>query len=87
MSDEDINSITASNDSITPKLSYLSAKITVNFNESCLKQDKSDTYTHRAIINIYLVYKSHPTFNNFDPTIESCLLAAAKLDKNDDIDK
>ena len=74
MSDENINSITASNYSITPKLSYLSAKIRANFNDSCLKQDKIDTYTHGAILNIYIVYKLNPTFNHFDPTIENMAL-------------
>ena len=46
LSDERINSITASNyESITPKLSYYGSKIRVKFNESCLKQDKA-TYSH-----------------------------------------
>ena len=39
--DERINSITASNHSITPELSYYGTKIRVKFGESCLKQDKA----------------------------------------------
>ena len=54
--DERINSITASNHSITPKLSYYGTKIRVKFNGSCLKQDRIE-YTHGTIINIYAVYK------------------------------
>ena len=54
MSDERINSITASNYSITPELSYYSSKIRLIFNGSCLKQDKI-TYTHGTIVNIYAV--------------------------------
>ena len=69
LSDENIDSITASKYNITPKLSYLNAKIRVNFNGSCLKQDNINTYAHGAIINIYSVYKLHQTLNNFDPTL------------------
>ena len=54
--DERINSITASNHSITPELSYYGTKIRVKFNGSCLKQDRIK-YTHGTIINIYAVYK------------------------------
>ena len=54
--DERINSITASNYSITSKLSYYGSKIRVKFNGSCLKQDKA-TYSHEAIANIYSVYE------------------------------
>ena len=54
--DERINSITASNHSITPELSYYGNKIRVKFNGSCLKQDRIK-YTHGTIINIYAVYK------------------------------
>ena len=62
LSDERINSITASNYSITPELSYYGAKIRVEFNASCLKQDKI-TYTHGKIINIYIVYEISKIFN------------------------
>ena len=39
-SDESIISVTASNYSIIPELSYFSNKIRVKFNGKCLKQDK-----------------------------------------------
>ena len=84
MSDESINSITASNYSITPELSYYGSKIRVKFNESCLKQDKI-TYTHGKIVNIYIF------FLNFNissyPTLENCLFGAVSLTKNNDIDQ
>ena len=35
-----ITSITASNYSVTPELSYYGSKIRINFNGRCLKQDK-----------------------------------------------
>ena len=47
------------------------------FNESCLKQDKI-TYTHRTIVNIYIVYELTPNVNNFDFTLENCLFEAIK---------
>ena len=56
LSDGCINSITASNNSITPELSYYRSKIRVKFNGSCLKQVKI-TYTHGKIVNIYIVYE------------------------------
>ena len=40
--------------SFTPKLSYFSAKIRVEFKGNCLKQDKI-TYSHRTIVNIYIL--------------------------------
>ena len=40
LSDELINSITASDYSIAPELSYYVSKIGVTFNGNCLKQDK-----------------------------------------------
>ena len=86
MSDESINSITASNYSITPELSYLGAKIRVKFSESCLKHDKI-TYTHGAIANIYIVYEISPNLYTFEFTLQNCLFGAVKLTKNADIDK
>ena len=47
------------------------------FNESCLKQDKI-TYTHRTIVNIYIVYELTPKVNNFDFTLGNCLFGAIK---------
>ena len=51
LSGERINSNTASNYSITPKLSYCGTKTRVKFSESCLKQHKA-TYNHGTIVNI-----------------------------------
>ena len=56
MPDERINSITGTNYSITLSLDYLSAKIRVKRNGSCLKQDKI-MYTHGKIVNIYIAYE------------------------------
>ena len=61
MPDECINSITWSNYSITPSLDYLSAKIRVKLNGSCLKQDKI-RYTHGKIVNIYIACEINKSY-------------------------
>ena len=54
---------------------------------SCLKQSKI-TYTHKKVLNIYIVYELSASSSNFDdPTLKSCLFGAVTLTKNADIDK
>ena len=87
MSDERINSITASNYSVTPFLDYHDTKTRVEFNGSCLKQDKI-TYTHGKIVIIYIVYEMSKSINISDYlTLENCLFGVVSLTKNADIDK
>ena len=87
MSDEIINSNTASNHSITPELSLYGTKTRVEFNGSCLKQDKV-TYKHGTIANIYIVYEISKNYNiSSYPTLENCLFGAVSLTKHDDIDQ
>ena len=53
LSDERINSNTASNYSITPpQFSYYGTKTKVTFSGSCLKQHNNATYNHGTIVNI-----------------------------------
>ena len=54
LSDESINSNTASNHIITLELNYYGSKTRVEFNGSCLKQDQA-TYNHGIIVNTYIV--------------------------------
>ena len=87
LSHERINSVTASNYSIAPKLSYYGGKIRVKFNGSCLKQDKA-TYSHVKIANIYVVYEISKNYNiSSYPTLENCLFGAVSLTKHADIDQ
>ena len=86
MSDEKINSITTSNYSITPELSRYGTKSRVKFNGSCLKQDKA-MYSHRTIVNIYIVYEISKNYNSSYPTLENCLFGAVSLTKHVDIDQ
>ena len=85
MSDERLNSITASNYKITPELSYYGTKTRVEFNGSCLKQDKV-TYNHRKIVNIYIAYEISKNYSiSTYVTLENCLFGAVSLTKNADI--
>ena len=80
MSDERLNSKTASNYKITPELSSkISTKIREEFNGSCLKQDKV-TYNHEEIVNIYIVYEisKNDSISTY-PTLESYLFGAVSL--------
>ena len=81
LSNEKFGSITASNYKITPELSFYGTETKVQFNESCLKQDKV-TYNHGKIVNIYSNYSIRSY-----PTLENCLFGAVTLTKNTDIDK
>ena len=60
--DEKINSVTASNYSITPELSYYGTKTRGKFRGSCLKQDKV-TCNHGTIVNIYIVFEISKNYN------------------------
>ena len=87
LSGDRINSITASNYSITPKLSYYGSKVRVRFNRSCLEQDKI-TYTHEKTVNIYIVYEKSKNFNiSSYSTLKNCLFVAVSLNKNFDINE
>ena len=62
-------------------------KTRVQFTRSCLKQPNF-TFTHKKIVNIYIVYKLRASSSNSsDPTLKSCLFGAVTLTKNADIDK
>ena len=87
LSDERLDSITASNHKITLELSFYGTKTRVELNGSCLKQGKV-TLNHGAIVNIYLVYEISKNYNiSSYPTLENCLFGAVSLTKNADIDQ
>ena len=87
LSDERLDSITASNYKITPELSSYGTKTKAEFNGSCLKQDKF-TYNQGKIVNIYIAYEISKNYNIWSyPTLENCLFGAVSLTKNADIDK
>ena len=87
MSDETADSITTSNDKITPESNYYGTKIRVEFNGSCIKQYKV-TYSHGKIVNTYIVYEISKNYSiSSYQKLENCLFGAVSLTKNADIDK
>ena len=87
LSDERINSDTASNYIIATELSYYNIKIRVKLNGSCLKQDKA-TYSHGRIANIHIIYEISKIHNiSCYPTLENCLFGAVSLTNHADIDQ
>ena len=86
LSDENITAPTTSDYKRNAELSYF-GKTRVEFNGSCLKQNKV-TFNHGKVVNIYIVYEISKSIDisNY-PTLENCLFRAVSLTKNADIDK
>ena len=79
MSEERLDSITASNYKITPELSFYGTKTRVVLNGSCLKRDKS-TLNHGTIVNKYFAYEISKNYNiSSYPTLENCLFGAVSF--------
>ena len=73
MSDKNITGPTTTDHILNPQLSYFGAKTRVEFNWSCLKQDKI-TYDHGKIVNIYIIYEINKKFNiGSYPALQNCL--------------
>ena len=74
--------------SLSPLIDYVGNVIRLKFYGSCLKQSNKVTYTHRTIVNIYIVYElGASTSHNNDLTLKNCLFGAVTLTKNADIEK
>ena len=87
LSSESIKPPTTSNNSLTPAINNYGTKTRVKLTGNCLQQSKI-TYSHKKIVNIYVVYKLGASSSNInDPTLKNCLLGAVTLTKNTDIDK
>ena len=87
ISNESIKPPTTTNNSLAPELSYYGTKTRPKFTKSCLKQS-DHIYTHKKVVNIYIVYELGASSSNFsDPTIKNCLFGAVTLTKNADIEK
>ena len=85
ISNESIKLPTTSDNSLAPELNYYGTKTRLKFTGSCLKQS-DHIYTHKNVVNIYIVYELGGSISNFsDPTIKNCLFGAVTLTKNADI--
>ena len=70
------------NNSLAPILEYVSIKMFVKFDGSCLIKQDEFTFNKKAV-NICIAYDLDSNLNNFDPT----LFGAIEITKNSDIDK
>ena len=74
LSDESVKPLATFNNSLTPLIDYLGAKIRLTFNGSILRQPKV-SYTHRKVVNIYIVCElGASSSDSDDPTLENCLV-------------
>ena len=87
ISNERIKSVTTSDNILTPELNCYGTKTRVKFTRSCLKQS-DHIYTHKRVVNIYIVYEL-AAFSSHDSetTLKNCLFGAVTLTKNADIEK
>ena len=74
LSTETIDPLTTS---FSPLINYVGNKIRVKFGGSFLRQSNKLTYTHKTIVNIYIVYElCASSSHNNDPTLKNCLFDA-----------
>ena len=86
LSAESIKPPATSDNSLNPIINYYNYNIRLKFTGSCLKQSKI-TYTHKKIVNIYIVYElSASNSYSDDPALKNGLFGAVTLTKNADID-
>ena len=78
VSNESIKPPTPSDNSLNLKLSYCGTKTRVQFTRSCLRQ-LNFTFTHKKIVNIYIVYELMASSSNSDPTLKNCLFGTVTL--------
>ena len=86
LSDENITAPNTSDYSLNLQLDYLGTKTGVGFKGCCLKQDKI-TYTHRKVVNIYIVYELNKIFTTVSLTLANCLFGVVKWKKHSDNDQ
>ena len=83
LSDKEIKVVSG----LYPSVNYVNDKLRLKFEGSCLAQTKV-TYTHKNIVNIYIVSETGATTrNSFDLKLINGLFGAVTLVKNPDINK
>ena len=87
LSAETIKPPSTFDNSLTLAVSYYGHKTRVKFTGSCLKQPKI-SYTHDAIVNIFIVYELGAAgSNDNEHRLKNCLFGGVTLIKNANIDK
>ena len=88
MSERSITIPATSDNSFTPKLTYIHNSKVVKFEENRLKQDKIP-FTHGNVVNYFILYKlaiySRDLHSNF--TLKYCLFRVVMVTKNVDPNK
>ena len=87
LSNENLEVVSITSNTLTPSVNYYWDKVRLRFIGSVLHQ-KTVTYSHKKVVNIYVVYEI-TNFPNIDsyPTLGNALFGAVKLTENTDIDK
>ena len=87
MSDESLEVVSTTSNTLTPCVSYYGDKVRLRFTGSVLQQ-KTVICSLIKVVNIYVVYEI-PNFHDIDsyPTLTNALFGAVKLTNNADIDK
>ena len=81
LSNESIKAISTSDNSLNPTLSYYDTKTRVKSTGGCLKQPKI-SYTHREVVNIYIVYElGASSSNDSDPTLKKLFIWCSYFNK------
>ena len=86
-SNESIEVVSITDKILTPSINYYGDKARLKFTRSVLQQ-KTVIYSHKKVVNIYLVYEIMNFYgtNNY-LTLTNSLFGAIKLTENADIDK
>ena len=81
LSNESLEIISTSDNSLTPSINYYGEKVRLKFAESVLQQ-KTITYNHKKVVNLYIVYRItgiHSTSN--DPRLANCIIWSCCINK------
>ena len=81
LSNESLEIVSTSNNTLTPAINYFGDKVRLIFTWSVLQQ-KRVTYSHKKVVNIYVVYEitNFHGINSY-PTLTNALFGAVKLTK------
>ena len=87
LSNESLKVVSTSSNTLNLLINYYGGKVRLKFSGSVLQQ-KTVTYSHKKVVNLYIVYEIS-NFHGIDnyTTLTNALFGAVKLTKNADIEK
>ena len=86
LSNENLEVVSTSDNVLSAEINYNENKLRLKFNGSILQQ-KIDTYNHKKVVNIYIVYEITKFRYNINPILTNALFGAVKITKNADMKK